>query len=51
MLCSFCQENVRGTPCQTASQASHCPNNRDNDWPDDDRIDSILRETEDTIQD
>jgi hypothetical protein len=38
MLCKFCQENVRGTPCQSASQASKCPNNRDNDWPDDDRI-------------
>jgi hypothetical protein len=35
MLCRFCQENVRGTPCQTASQASKCVNNRDDDWPDD----------------
>lgn len=38
MLCKFCQENVRGTPCQSASQASRCPNNRDNDWPDDDYV-------------
>lgn len=36
MLCKFCQENVRGTPCQSASQSAKCPNNRDNDWPDDD---------------
>ena len=35
MLCKFCQENVRGTPCQSASQASKCVNNRDDDWPDD----------------
>lgn len=35
MLCRFCQENVRGTPCQTASQASKCVNNREDDWPDD----------------
>lgn len=35
MLCKFCQENVRGTPCQTASQASKCVNNRDVDWPED----------------
>ena len=39
MLCKFCQENVRGTPCQTASQSAKCVNNRDNDWPDDDRYD------------
>lgn len=37
MLCKFCQENVRGTPCQSASQSAKCVNNRDNDWPDDDR--------------
>lgn len=37
MLCKFCQENVRGTPCQTSSQSLKCVNNRDNDWPDDDR--------------
>lgn len=36
MLCKFCQEEVRGTPCQTTSQSSNCINNRDNDWPDDD---------------
>lgn len=35
MLCKFCQENVRGTPCQSSSQASKCVNNRDDDWPDD----------------
>lgn len=38
MLCKFCQENVKGTPCQTASQSNKCVNNRDNDWPDDDYI-------------
>lgn len=35
MLCKFCQENVRGTPCQTTTQANRCPNNRDQDWGDD----------------
>lgn len=35
MLCKFCQENVRGTPCQSAAQAAKCINNRDDDWPDD----------------
>lgn len=35
MLCKFCQENVRGTPCQSQSQANKCVNYRDNDWPDD----------------
>lgn len=35
MICKFCQENIRGTPCQFQSQANKCVNFRDNDWPDD----------------
>lgn len=35
MICKFCQENVRGTPCQSSNQAAKCVNNRDDDWPDD----------------
>lgn len=35
MICQFCQENVRGTPCQSSTQAATCVNNRDDDWPED----------------
>jgi hypothetical protein len=42
MLCKFCQEDVRGTPCQASSQAARCSNNRDDDWPDDDRHQPVM---------
>ena len=35
MICKFCQENVRGNPCQSSAQAANCVNNRDDDWPED----------------
>lgn len=38
MLCSYCGVNVKGTPCQSARNASNCANNRgreNEDWGDD----------------
>ena len=48
MLCTFCQEDVRGTPCQTASQAAKCPNNRADDWPDD-HMDRSIQSVESSV--
>lgn len=44
MLCTYCQVQVRGTGCQSQSQANQCANNREReseDW--DDHVSGILK--------
>ena len=44
MLCTYCQAQVRGTGCQSQSQANQCANNREReseDW--DDNLTGIIQ--------